>query len=55
MSIQNEIVEISEQKTNTKKKMHIGKGIKAEKKKRKNRDGKAEDRKVAIYVEVLLC
>ena len=37
------------------KEMHVGKGIKAAKRKSKNRDGKAEDRKVAIYVEVLLC
>ncbi len=55
MSIQNEMVVISAQKTNTKKEMHVGKGIKAAKRKSKNRDGKAEDRKVAIYVEVLLC
>ena len=48
------MVVISAQKTNTKKEMHVGKGIKA-KRKSKNRDGKAEDRKVAIYVEVLLC
>ena len=55
VSIQNEMVVISAQKTNTKKEMHVGKGIKAAKRKSKNRDGKAEDRKVAIYVEVLLC
>lgn len=49
------MVVISAQKTNTKKEMHVGKWIKAAKRKSKNRDGKAEDRKVAIYVEVLLC